>query len=817
MGNLHPSFSLLSAFRDGEAAPEEATGVASHLPTCSACRNTLQGFDLLARSLSSVPVVPCATAQPLLSAQLDGQASSQENAIASRHLHTCADCALARSVWYALDDALRALPAGVPSAATDARIRATAHRRPAFTPPAFGMPGRAGLLRTAAIAIVVVLIGLLPRGPGGPELGAVPGEQVTLVASVQQVYDPGTSLLYTLRTAPDASVLVRSVATQQDVATIAISGTPEFLALDQQSHTLYVLDPAARQYTVIDTTQQTVSDRVSLAVAGTPTSIGFDVGTGRLLVTTAAVPQIASLKSAEIAVFDPGSKTLETVKQIDVTPTVVVVDQRANRLFLLGPTSTSVLNASTYERADAIAGGVVGIAVSATGGADAILAQSGTTARLRFYRGTGGAELQGTAIGVSALPDGGFAVLYDAADGGRIALVGSDGTPRGPSFALGASARGVAFDPGSLRFFDATGAILASVASGAVVAAVPTPTPTPAATPSNVPPTTAAVSPPASPTPTPATAVIVPPTNGVVLPAPSAAPSLFPGAILSSTGIYRYEMPGGTAPLAVVSGNGGRIWFTGADSTLRTVDPASGKVAIATRLGPDARATMLAFGAGQVFALDVAAGNLFVFNTSALTLQTVSAPFGRSITGMDVGPDGRLWLAAGGYSGLVVYDPRTTQFEFVALGRTEVATSIAVDGANRVWFYNTTRRALGSYEPSSKLLSYTYLPPADLVTALATDRSGNVWIGTAAGRVSKVSIGVLSAVATVGGSTAAFARTPDGSVAALFNAGPSTLVGRPGGPLMVASGNVASLAVDGGGHLWLADPTQPVFYVSEPR
>jgi len=141
----------------------------------------------------------------------------------------------------------------------------------------------------------------------------------------------------------------------------------------------------------------------------------------------------------------------------------------------------------------------------------------------------------------------------------------------------------------------------------------------------------------------------------------------------------------------------------------------------------------------------------------------------------------------------------------------------AVDGANRVWFYNTTRRALGSYEPSSKLLSYTYLPPADLVTALATDRSGNVWIGTAAGRVSKVSIGVLSAVATVGGSTAAFARTPDGSVAALFNAGPSTLVGRPGGPLMVASGNVASLAVDGGGHFWLADPTQPVFYVSEPR
>jgi len=126
-------------------------------------------------------------------------------------------------------------------------------------------------------------------------------------------------------------------------------------------------------------------------------------------------------------------------------------------------------------------------------------------------------------------------------------------------------------------------------------------------------------------------------------------------------------------------------------------------------------------------------------------------------------------------------------------------------------------RALGSYEPSSKLLSYTDLPPADLVTALATDRSGNVWIGTAAGRVSKVSIGVLSAVATVGGSTAAFARTPDGSVAALFNAGPSTLVGRPGGPLMVASGNVASLAVDGGGHLWLADPTQPVFYVSEPR
>ena len=777
----------------------------------------MSGFDLLARSLADVPEVRCAAAWPLLSAQLDGQASPQEAAIASRHLQSCADCAGERSAWPRLDDALRALPVGVPSAAADARIRALAHRRPVFGVPALGLPGRVGLLRTVAIAVAIVLIGLLPRVAAGPELGTVPGAQITLVASVQQVYDPSTSLLYTLRPAPGAAVLVRSIVTQRDVATIAISGTPEFMALNHESHTLYVLDPAARAYTVIDTEQQAVSDRVPLAVAGTPTSIRVDTETGKLVVTTAAVTQAANPKPAEIAVFDPASKTVLTVKTIDVTPSVVVLDQHANLLFLLGATSTSVLNALTYERADTITGGAIGIAVSATGGADAILAQSGATARLRFYHGTGGADLLGTAIGVTALPDGGFAVLYDATDGGRIALVGPDGASRGPSFALGATARGVSFDPGSLRFFDATGAILAGVTSGSVVAVAPSPTPQPAAAPASVPQS----SPPTTATPSasvaPAAAVIVPPVNGVVLPAPTTAPSLFPGAILSSTGLYRYEMAGGTAPVAMVSGNGGRIWFAGADRTIRTIDPPSGKVAIAAHLGSDARVTYLAFGGGQVFALDVHAGNLFVLNTSDLTLLTLSVPFGRSISGMDVGPDGRLWLAAGGYSGLVAYDPRTTRFDFVGLGQFENPTAIAVDGANRIWFYNAARHALGSYEPASKRLGYISLPPDVLVTALAVDRLGNVWLGTAAGRVSKVSIGSLSAVTTVGGSVEAFARTPDGSVVALFNAGLSTLVGRPGGPLLVASGNAASLAVDGLGRVWLGDPTQPVFYVSEPR
>ena len=822
MGTTHPGFELLSAYRDGETTPAEVALVSGHLHSCSACRNTVASFDALDRTLTAVPTIACGVALPLISAQLDGEASPHEAAIAGQHLRNCPDCGAARASWQALGPALAALPSGVPSAATDARIRALAHRRrPAFGAPRFGDLAGRGALRAVAVAAVLVMLVSIGLQPGRPaqEVGITPAGEIALVASVQQVFDPGTGLLYTLQGAPSSAVVVRSVATQRDVATISVGGAPAFMALNTEIHTLYVVDPLARAYIEIDTEQQTVRDRVSLAVAGTPTTIRVDAGTGKLVVTTAASLNAPTPKGAQLAVFDPTSRTLDSVQQLDVTPIAVVLAQKSNRLFLLGATSTDVLSAATYERIDRIDGGALSIAASATGGADAILSRRGATARLSFYRGSGSADFAGTPVSVVPLPDGGFAVLYDVVDGGRIALVAPDGTARGLTFAVPGSARGLGFDPQSQRFFDASGAIVASAATGTIVAVVaPTqpPSPPPSAASTTAPQTTPAAAPTVVTAP-PAVVVVIAPTTGIGVAVPTPAPSLFPGAILSSVGLYRYEMAGGVAPLAVVSGAGGRIWFAGADGTIRTVDPATGAVGLVKQLGSDARVGLLAYGGGRLFALDTAHGTLFTLNTADLAVQQTGAPFGRSITGIDVGPDGRLWLATSAYSGLVVYDPRTTQYEFVAIGRNESPTAVSVDGANRVWFYDRSRSAIGSYEPSTKLLTYLYLPASDQVTAVRADRSGNVWLGTAAGAVSKVFAGALTSVSTAGGSVVAFAPTPDGSVVALYDVGLSTLFGRPGGGLTVASGGVHSLAVDGYGRAWLGDSARPVFYVSDPR
>jgi len=303
--------------------------------------------------------------------------------------------------------------------------------------------------------------------------------------------------------------------------------------------------------------------------------------------------------------------------------------------------------------------------------------------------------------------------------------------------------------------------------------------------------------------------------NGVVLPAPTAAPSLFPGAILSSTGLYRYEMAGGAAPVAVVSGNGGRIWFAGADGTIRTIDPASGNVAIAAHLGR-ARIDRLAFGGDRLFALDTRAGDLYILNTTDLSVRSTGQPFAQSVSGMDVGPDGRLWLASSTYSGVLVYDPKTAQFEFTLLDRTS-PVAISVDSANRVWFYDARQSALTSYEPSTKRLSSFGLAVAGTVTALRADRAGEVWLGTSTGAVYRAFAGSLTTVRSAGYPAVAYAPAPDGSLVALFNVSGSTLFGDPAGTaLAVGSGGITALAVDGQGRIWLADSGRPVFYIA-PR
>lgn len=813
MGDFCPGFELLSAYVDGETSPSEAGLVARHLPTCASCRATLAGFEAIGARLAAVPEISCAAARPLLSAELDGEIGAAEHQIAIHHLAGCADCGAARVTWQAVDSALAAMPIAYPSPAADAHIRALAvHGRARALPaPNFGRAFASVGVIAAMVALVVV--GALQQGGGpAPATSALLGGPSTAL-SVQQLFNPGNGLLYVLEP-PKTSLFVRQPATLQTVATIPIGGTPEYLALNTGSKTIYVLDPAAKSYTEVDTEQNVVRQRVPIDVTGTPTSIEVNTETGKIVIATAPTPATSATtsKPGELAIIDPSSRKLEATKQVELAPTRIVVDRTANRLYLLGASSVSILDATTYEKVDTIGTGAVALALSASGGAPAILSQRDGRATLSFYRGGSAVSFDGRAAGLASLADGGFAVLLDTADGGVIRLVDANGAGRGTAFRFTGSAAAVSYDDASGRFIAADGHTIAQVSGGLLAAASIAPSVAPSVAPSIAP----SIAPTATVAPVPTASAPATATPLVALPTPTPAPTLFPGAVLSAVGVYRFEMANNVpAPIAVTSGAPGRIWFAGADGTIRSVDTRTGSVVTAAVLGTQAHITQMAYGGDRVFALDARRGDLYILDTRDLHLVHTATPFGETITSIDVAPDGRLWFASPTFSGLLAYDPRTTHFDFLFLDQGTSPVFLTVDLSGRVWFSDPRHAILSSYEPATKLLLTYPLGAGAPVTALRADRNGTVWAGTSDGDIFELRLGVLVKVRSVGYPVAALAPAGDTGVVALFRAGPATLFGDAAGQLFVGTGD-ASAVVSGNGDPWLADGVRAVFYIAHP-
>ena len=102
MGMTHPG-DLLSAYLDGELAPEEAAGVDAHLAGCDECRAELNALDGVRSGLRSLPLLeppahvlaaPATADHPLemLSALLDGELGGSEYDGVMTHLGSCSFC-----------------------------------------------------------------------------------------------------------------------------------------------------------------------------------------------------------------------------------------------------------------------------------------------------------------------------------------------------------------------------------------------------------------------------------------------------------------------------------------------------------------------------------------------------------------------------------------------------------------------------------------------------------------------------------------------------------------------------------------------------
>lgn len=801
VGTGHPSFALLSAYHDGEATPAERLALGGHLDRCAACRRTLAGFDLLGLALRADPTPSCADLQRLLSAALDGETRPEESAVAASHLAGCAACRADRAAWQALDLAIAALPAAAPSAAADARIRGLAHRRRLLpSGPQLG-GGLAGRLAAAAVALALAIVAALPPGAAvAPPVAT--GEERPLVASVQQVLNPTTNTLYVLRPA-DAVVVARNATTNAPLAEISVGGRPTALALNETANLIYVLDPSAKTYTTISGDTNTVTATAAVPLSGTLTTIQVNQATGQVVIGASATAA-PSAAPGQLAIIDPASQRLET-HAVDVAPTQVVLSAAANRMYLLGAKGTSVLDATSYATIATLPAAVA-VAASATGGPDAILGTEGGRAKLTFYGATASATFDGTPVNAVGLPDGSFALLLDVGGSGRIELVDRLGGAIGSLDVVG-TAKALTFDPDGRRFLGPNGQVVATI-SGTTIALAP-----------------AATAAPTSPTPTPVPAAptvaprsATPPASApsILAPARSAPPSgPVPGAAAAAIGLARLPTADGVVP-AIVAGGGERIWLVDQSGILRFVDTRSGAMSAVSVLGPAAAIARLAVTPATVYALDTASATLFAFHIDSGALSAVSVPFGRSVSALAVAPDGRVWLAASGYSGLLVHDPRTGRFDLVPLGGVSVS-ALATDLAGQIWFVDATNGRLDRYDPASARLTQLGLPADEAFVALRADLRGGLWLGTTSGALYRLSGDALSRVANAGAPIVSFAPAPDGTLAVLAAGAQYTLAGPAGGLLTSAPAGVRSFAVDASGRLWLADRTQPLFYIAEPR
>ena len=802
----HISAEELSAFADGEVAPDRGAAVRAHLDGCAPCASSVASFALVDSALTAG--ADCAALRPAISAFADGELDAAMRQQVGSHLAACADCRRSADADRLLDARLAALPQSAPNARTDAAIAAiVASGSPA--PRGIGGLRLGPTLRLATVTATCVALLLAIATAGGP--APAPTGQNVFVAAQQVVFDTHSNTIYVLD--PRTGVLsVLNGTTHLEQARIVLGGRPTALALNPYANTILVLDGTEKRLTEIDTVRNAVVSAAFLEVAGTPTSIQVDPR-GQIVVASvlAAIPNGTATPAAsdatatpagQVTVLDGTSKQVKSVRSVDVAPQAVALDPTGQRALLVSARTTTVVDAANYRPIEQLPGGIAA-AFDSSGSRIAILSAQDGGANLLFFGDATVAPLQlvGTPLALIALPDRGFAILLNSGGTGHVAVVGSDGKVDSILDAA-LTGRDLAYDAAARRF--------AVVGDGGmsypVLTAQAPPASAPAGTGTPTPAQSATPHPSASPSASPVTSAPV----AAASPTPVASgPARF--AAVAWTGTYRLELANGRKPVQI-AGSGSRVWFVDQYKALGSVETGTGKVAINGQLPADWNYGQLLVDGRLVVAVDQTHGRLAVYDTTVGRLDVLSLAFVASARAFALAPDERLWTGGPGGT-LVAVDLSTKRLESVDVGVVAV-DGLWVDSGGRVWYADDARKMLGSYDPATHHLYESPLPRAGNIVSLVTDYAGTLWMATDAGEAIPVRpagigttlriAGLLRVTVDASGRAWYFAATGAGSTFAPL----SDLAG-----LKIAPANLAGPAFDSVGSVWLADAAGAAFYI----
>jgi anti-sigma factor RsiW/streptogramin lyase len=721
MGKLHLSFEELSALFDGELPAQVETSARQHLRECPQCSAEYSLSVRLERDLQQPPVLSCDSVLELLSASFDDQAGRPERAAAERHLAACAACSAKVQGWLTVSHVLRTLPAGRPSARVDQAIARLANPPRRIGLPAF--PGIAARVAIAGVAILAVILGGLPlaQTPGATPALQVGNDRVIVAAAQQIVYNARNNTLYQLDTAT-AAVNALEPGSNDLKARIAIGGEPIRLALNEAANTILVLDAVQKRVTEIDATSNTVIGATTVDITGTPTSINID-NTGKILVTSVSAPAASSAPGGTVTVLDSTTKQLETVREIDVAPRMVVVDPLSNQAVLVSAATTKLVD-SSYKVIATLPGGVAA-AFSRRGDGVAVLSPTGADTTITFAGALAPAALKltGSPRAITALKEGGYLVLLQIDGQGRVVKVSPDGRAEG-SVSVAVAGGDLLFDEATNLFTVANGGAVASAQGPATAANASSATPTAAATQSSP---VASSAPAASPTASPEPAKS-PNASPIVAAVPVA--NVLDGAKSIAAGLYSASLPAGLDP-HLMAANGSRIWFVDQASRVGTFDMNTGEIKTIAKLRSDAHVGFWVAGRSFVFGVDPASGQVHVVNTVTDSVDSYPTNVLSPVSAVAVGADDRLWLALRDASYLLVFDPRTHGMDSFDLRDARVS-ALAVD-AGHVVYADDVHARVGTLDLMTMRVSEVIFDRRGSTTALIVDGSGTLWLGTSTG------------------------------------------------------------------------------------
>lgn len=204
---------------------------------------------------------------------------------------------------------------------------------------------------------------------------------------------------------------------------------------------------------------------------------------------------------------------------------------------------------------------------------------------------------------------------------------------------------------------------------------------------------------------------------------------------VESEAFTKVDLPDEPGPHNLIVGDDGSVWYAGnLKGYIGRYDPESEMIERIAMSDPKARDphTLVFDGAGHIF-FTVQGGNFVGRLRMAdrkVDLVAVPTPGARPY-GIDVAPDGIVWVALFGTNTLASLDPQTLDLRMHALPREDARPrrlAVAADG--RVWYVDFAGGRLGAYMPGEDAFEEWELPSGEDASpyGMAIDGHGRIWM-----------------------------------------------------------------------------------------